>query len=337
MEIIYVTHPAFVRHQTGSWHPERPARLAAVQRGVMASGLPVVELQAPEVSRDLLELVHRPEYIDAIRSFVRAGGGALDADTVAGSESWEAALHSAGAGPAAIAELRGRNGATAFCAVRPPGHHALFDRAMGFCLFNNVAVTAAMLRQAGERVAIVDWDVHHGNGTQATFESDPEVLYISIHQHPFYPGGGVADERGTGDGQGYVVNVPVPGGTGGDVYRAAFDRIVTPVLTAFDPDWILVSAGYDAHEDDPLAEVRLRSADYAVMAGALVAVVPAGRIVTFLEGGYHLPAITASVAATLQGIAGTAPTADDHRTSAGAGWSALEEAVAAASRSWDLS
>jgi acetoin utilization deacetylase AcuC-like enzyme len=336
VDVFYITHPAFARHDTGAWHPERPARLQAVQRGVDASSLPVETVEAPVVDRSLLELVHRPRYIDAIRKFIDAGGGALDPDTVAGPESWDAALRSAGAGPAAVDLLRDRSDTTAFLAVRPPGHHALIDRAMGFCLFNNVAVTAAMLRRSGERVAIVDWDVHHGNGTQDTFRADPDVLYVSLHQHPFYPGGGEVHERGEGAGEGYVVNVPVPGGTGGDVYRSAFERIVAPVVAEFAPDWILVSAGYDAHEDDPLAEIRLRSADYRVMAATLSGILPVNRIVTFLEGGYHLPAISASVASTLRGLAGLESEDDTHRTSSSAGWEALEAAVAVARRSWDV-
>jgi acetoin utilization deacetylase AcuC-like enzyme len=333
VEIIYVTDPAFYRHDTGAWHPERPARLEAVERGVMTCGLTVSRLAARPAERAELELVHRPEYIDAIARFCRSGGGSLDPDTVAVEASWDAALLAAGSGPAALTALEDRPDATAFLAVRPPGHHATSNRAMGFCLFNNIAVTAATLRTRGNKVAIVDWDVHHGNGTQDMFESDPNVLYLSLHQYPFYPGGGALVEVGVGAGAGTVVNIPLPAGTGGDVYRSAFERIVSPVLTQFAPDWILVSSGFDAHEEDPLAEQRLVASDYSFMAGALTAVVPANRIVTFLEGGYHLPAITSSVAAALRGFAGIGQTGE-WRRSAHASWSALEEAAARAAEHW---
>jgi acetoin utilization deacetylase AcuC-like enzyme len=335
VDVFLVTHPAFALHDTGMWHPERPARLEAAERGVMTAGLTVHKVEAPEVERAVLELAHRPEYVDAIGRFCRAGGGALDPDTVAVAESWEAALRSAGAGPAAVGLLDLAPDATAFLAVRPPGHHATRNRAMGFCLFNNVAVTASLLRSRGERVAIVDWDVHHGNGTQEIFESDKDVLYISLHQFPFYPGGGAAHETGVEEAAGMVVNVPLPAGTGGDVYRVAFERVVAPVLERFAPDWILVCAGYDAHEDDPLAEMRLLAPDYGFMANAVAAAAPVHRIIVFMEGGYHLPAITTSVAATLHGLAGDG-TLHEPRRSPPVSWEALELAVAHAARVWGV-
>ena len=204
----------------------------------------------------------------AIEQFCAKGGGNLDPDTYASEASWVAALHAAGAGPQAVDALRSGSADLAFLAVRPPGHHAIANQAMGFCLFNNVAVTAKMLTENGERVAIVDWDIHHGNGTQDLFVSDPNVLYLSIHQFPFYPGGGWLDEVGTGPGAGFTINIPVPGNTAGDVYEAAFDRVFIPALRQFKPDWILVSAGYDAHADDPLADGELVHGDYAMMAAA---------------------------------------------------------------------
>jgi acetoin utilization deacetylase AcuC-like enzyme len=335
VDVIYLSHPVFALHDTGSWHPERPARLEAAARGVAGSALNVRRVDAPEIERSLLHLVHRPEYVDAIERFCRSGGGSLDPDTVAVLDSWEAALRAAGAGPEAVRLLEQSPDASAFLAVRPPGHHALVNRAMGFCLFNNAAITAAVLRERGQRVAIVDWDVHHGNGTQDSFDSDPDILYISVHQYPFYPGGGAVDETGTGPGQGRIVNVPVPAGTGGDVYRHLFERLIGPVLSQFAPDWILVSAGYDAHEEDPLAELRLLAWDYGFMASRLTAHVPANRIITFLEGGYHLPAITTSVAATLRGLAGVAEDRDPRRSPM-ASWDAVEQAVVVASRAWDV-
>ena len=304
MELLYLTHPVFARHETGSWHPERPARLAAAERGVFATGLPVRRLDAEPVDADLLADVHRSRYIEAIRQLCAQGGGALDADTVASRDSWDAALRAAGAGPQAVALLRERDDATAFLAVRPPGHHALVDQAMGFCLFNNVVVTATSITAAGERVAILDWDVHHGNGTQDMTWDDPDVLYISLHQYPFYPMTGRLEERGGEAAEGTVLNLPLPAGTAGDAYREALERLVLPELRSFAPDWVLVSCGFDAHVDDPLADLRLEATDYAAMAAAVRQVVPPNRIVVHLEGGYDLAAITTSVGATFRAIAG---------------------------------
>lgn len=304
MEVLYVTHPAFVEHDTGAWHPERPARLTAAERGVWSSGLGVSVVQAERVDPELLADVHSPAYVDAIERFCAAGGGPLDADTVAVEASWDAALRAAGAGPQAAGLLENATDTTAFLAVRPPGHHALIDQAMGFCLFNNVVVTAAWLTARGNRVAIVDWDVHHGNGTQAMTWHNPDILYVSTHQHPFYPMTGVIGERGGRGAEGTVINLPLPSGTAGDVYREAMERVIAPAVKSFAPDWLLVSAGYDAHADDPLADLRLEESDYGSMANSLAALLPANRIMVFLEGGYHLAAITSSVAETLRGIAG---------------------------------
>ncbi|HSJ28126.1 MAG TPA: histone deacetylase [Acidimicrobiia bacterium] len=315
MEILYVTHPSFVAHDTGSWHPERPARLAATERGVWSAGLGVRRVEAELVDRDLLSHVHTDAYVAALERFCAAGGGPLDADTVAVEASWEAALRAAGAGPQSVRLLVDAVDTTAFLAVRPPGHHALAAQAMGFCLFNNAVVTAAALKADGYRVAIVDWDVHHGNGTQAMTWNDPDVLYISTHQYPFYPMTGSADERGGRDAPGTVINVPLPAGSAGDVYREIFGRIVVPALHEFRPDWILVSAGYDAHASDPLADLALESGDYGMMAAALAGVLPPHRIVTFLEGGYHLAALTAAVGQTLRGYAGRPEADGAHRVS----------------------
>ena len=331
-----MTHASFTRHNTGMWHPERPDRLQAVERGVELSGVTIRRVEAPPVDRDLLEEVHARSYIDSIERLCLDGGGPLDPDTFASEATFEAAIRAAGAGPRAV-ELLEESGsdASAFLVVRPPGHHALNAQAMGFCFFNNVVVTAKLLTGRGARVAIVDWDVHHGNGTQAMLESDPDLLYLSIHQHPFYPLTGNLAERGVGPGTGTIVNAPIPAGTGGDVYQALFDRVFMPVLTQFDPDWILVSAGYDAHEEDPLAEVRLISADYRWMANRLTRVLPSNRIVVFLEGGYHLAAIAASVSHTVAGLEGKGVEYRPRQSSAGA-WRVVEDVVGEAGKRWDV-
>ncbi len=303
MRVFYLTHPAFYRHQAGRHHPERPARLQAVQRGVDASGLPIETVEAPEADHDLLALAHTPSYISYVREFIAAGGGQLDHDTAAGPESWEAACRAVGAGPRAVQLLESAPDAVALLAVRPPGHHALVDRAMGFCLFNNAAITARYLQGRGERVAIIDWDVHHGNGTAAEFYRDPGVFYISAHQWPYYPGTGALDEIGSGRGRGYTINAAWPAGAGGDVYRRLFIEMVVPRLRRFAPHWILVSCGFDAHHLDPLAGLRLTEGDYHFMAARLLEVVPPNRVLLFLEGGYNLDAIAESTRATLLGLA----------------------------------
>lgn len=323
MTVLYYSHPAFRLHDTGLWHPERPGRLDAVERGARLSGLPLERRRPAPVDRELLDKVHDPVYVAAVERFCLAGGGALDEDTVVTRSSWEAALLAAGAGPGAVDELRSADPDTfAFLAVRPPGHHALRNRAMGFCLFNNVAVTARALLDGGASVAVVDWDVHHGNGTQALLDGDGRSLYVSIHQAGFYPFTGDVSE--TGSVPGSLVNIPVPAGTGGDAYAVLFREVVAPLLRRFRPDWLLVSAGFDAHEEDPLAQLRLISADYGAMAAVLASIVPANRTVVFLEGGYHLPALAASVAATLQGFTGVVDDMAETRRSPAVSWEAVE-------------
>jgi acetoin utilization deacetylase AcuC-like enzyme len=274
-----------------------------VSEGITQSELEVIEVESPEARRSELALVHDPTYIEMIEAFCRMGGGFLDSDTFASRESWVAALTAAGGVTAAIEELEGRTDATGFVIARPPGHHALRSTAMGFCLFNNVAVGAALLRAQGSRVAILDWDVHHGNGTQEMVMADPGILYVSIHQDAFYPfQGDVVDiER---EAKGTTVNLPMPAWTGGDLYRRAWAEIVIPVVQAFEADWVLVSAGFDAHVNDHMAELRLVADDYGYMASGLAAIHPANRTVFALEGGYDLDALRDSTAATLRGTAG---------------------------------
>jgi len=271
---------------------------------VWEADVPILELVAPAVDRDLLERVHARPYIGEMEAFCAAGGGGIDQDTYAVGGSFNAALHAAGAGPAAVDALGAGGAEAGFVVVRPPGHHAEHSRAMGFCLFNNVAVTAAYLRSRGQRVAIIDWDVHHGNGTQNTFYRDPDVLYVSVHEFPFYPGTGWIDEIGAGPGTGMTVNVPLPGGTPAVGYLNAFGRIVVPVVEQFSPDWILVSNGYDAHRLDPIGGMLLESEHYGWLSRWVVTQVPRARTIAFLEGGYDLDALRTSSAASVIGLSG---------------------------------
>jgi acetoin utilization deacetylase AcuC-like enzyme len=253
------------------------------------------------VDRTWLETVHTPRHVDRIESVAPENGYVyLDADTPMSPGSYRAALQAVGGTLAAIdAVMEGRI-ANAFCAIRPPGHHAEPTRAMGFCLFNNVAVAARYVqrRHHVDRVLILDWDVHHGNGTQAAFYDDATVLYVSLHQYPWYPGTGSADERGDGAGEGYTLNVPLAAGRGDDEYLSAFDVRIAPAVRAFAPEFVLISAGFDAHRDDPLAMMNLTEAGYRAMTDAVLtwaAESAHGRIVSCLEGGYNLTALANSV------------------------------------------
>ena len=336
MKIGLISHPACLSHAKWTHHPERPARLEAVIAGVEDAPGELVRIAAPHVDPADLERVHLPAYIEAIQKFCESGGGNLDADTYAIPASWEAALRAAGAVPAAVDALESGTIDTAFVAVRPPGHHALAARAMGFCLFNNIVVAAAKLAAEGKRVAILDFDVHHGNGSQELVGSDPNILYISLHEYPFYPGSGWLDETGgTRESAGTVVNVPLPPFSAGDVYRAAFNEVVVPVTERFAPDWLLVSAGYDAHEDDPLADQRLLAADYQWMTNVMSGVVGPNRTVFVLEGGYDTTALRSSAKATLVGLE-TAPAQLPDIVSPDRAFRALDAVVERAQQLWDL-
>ena len=254
---------------------------------------------------DELARVHAPAYLAELEAFCARGGGAIDPDTFARPDSWTTARRAAGAGVVALDELEQRGEGVAFVAIRPPGHHATPDRAMGFCLVNNVAVAAASRTAKGQRVAMIDWDVHHGNGTQAIFWDDPDVLYVSTHQHPLYPGTGHPDEVGGAGAPGLTVNLPLPAGATGDVVRAALDEVARPTIEDFRPDWVLVSCGFDAHRDDPLAELALSSGDFAELARLVSEFAPVpGRLALFLEGGYDLGALASSVQSTLGALVG---------------------------------
>jgi acetoin utilization deacetylase AcuC-like enzyme len=297
-----------------------------------------LEIVAPErADRASVRRVHSAEYLQRLEAFCRSGGGNLDLDTFARPDSWDAALLSAGGGLQAIEVLQRRGDGVAFVATRPPGHHALADHSMGFCLLNNVAVSAAALVAAGERVLIVDWDVHHGNGTQALFWDDPSVLYVSTHQSPFYPGTGAADEVGGSRALGLTVNVPLPAGATGDVVRRALDDVAAPIIEDFGPTWVLVSAGFDAHRGDPLADLALSGGDFAELARTVSAYAPRpGRLVVVLEGGYDLQGLRSSVAATLGALTGTWQSdGAEQPTSGGPGTESVALAAAARQRALD--
>ncbi len=308
MSLILVSSARFAEHQTPPGHPERPERagvMNAVAARRRAAGGEVVAPRA--ATGEQLARVHDAAYLHRL-SETSGHAVALDPDTYTSPESHEIALLAAGAAVDATERVMATTHTAALAMVRPPGHHAERHRAMGFCLFNNVAVAAAHARALGAgRVAIVDFDVHHGNGTQHTFENDASVLYISTHQYPYYPGTGAADEVGTGDGAGFTVNVPLESGAVDADYRVAFDEIVLPVVRQFKPALILVSAGFDAHERDPLATMRLTAGAFGAMTMGLRRVAEetcSGRMALVTEGGYDLQALAASLDETVNALVG---------------------------------
>ncbi|MHB1785078.1 MAG: histone deacetylase family protein [Acidimicrobiales bacterium] len=306
MVVLFGTHPRYLDHDTGAGHPEGPDRLAAVAQGMVQAGVEdaLVGFAPRPATRAELETTHTVSHLDELERFCSRGGGPIDLDTWAGAHSWEAAILAAGAGPDAVERLdRGEAGA-AFLAVRPPGHHATGPRSMGFCLLNNVAVAAAHLAARGERVAIVDYDAHHGNGTQDIFYEDARVLYVSMHQFPWYPGSGRLGDTGRGPGRRRTLNLPFPAGATGDVYRAALDEVVAPVMEEFGPTWMIISAGFDAHRSDPLTDMGLSAGDFADLTRIIIDWVPPGRRLVFLEGGYDLSALMASSGACVSALAG---------------------------------
>ncbi|MFK7917186.1 MAG: histone deacetylase [Ilumatobacter sp.] len=320
-------------HATPSGHPERQGRLDAALGGIPAAGLTdAVTMTEPRVATvDELVRVHDSVLVDRVERFCADGGGSIDADTFAAPGSWMTARRAAGAVIDAVDALERGDADVAFAASRPPGHHAEAATSMGFCLFNNVAVAAAALVDRGERVAIVDWDVHHGNGTQDIFFNDPNVLYVSTHQSPLYPGTGNLTETGGALAPFTNLNLPFPPGTRGDVYRRAFDEVIAPVVERFAPTWLIISAGFDGHRNDPLAALQLTSADYADLALRLQQMVPARRTVVALEGGYDFDALSMSTGATLSALVGEAYR-PEHASSGEIGI----PVITAARQLWDL-
>ncbi len=308
----FFTDDRFLLHDTGPGHPERPDRLRAIFDHLKESGRwdalahPQFKPATPEQILD----VHTERYVRFVREACAAGETLLDeGDTHVCKESYDCALLAAGAAVSAVDAVMNGTLHNAFCAVRPPGHHACPERAMGFCLFNNIAIAARHVRKAHGlgRVAIVDWDVHHGNGTQEIFYNDPSVLFISLHQFPLWPGTGASNERGSGAGTGTTINIPMLPASGEKEYLTAFRSEVLPALGSFQPGLILISAGFDAHEADPLAQIELTEDSFARLTEcvtASAAQICSGRIVSLLEGGYDLDALAASVAAHLDALSG---------------------------------
>jgi acetoin utilization deacetylase AcuC-like enzyme len=310
--MLYFSDPSSLEHDPRELmpgHPESPPRIVAVERRLEAEDwLGWERRPAPAASAAELELAHTARHVAAIRELSESGGGAIDVETYDGPASYRAAAHAAGGATAMARALLAGEAKVGFSAARPPGHHAEAETAMGFCLFNSIAVAAAgaIASGAAARVLILDWDVHHGNGTEAIFRDRDDVLLISVHQEGIWPGTGLAEDIGTEPGEGFTINVPVPEGSGRDVFLSLLDRVVAPVAGEFGPDLILVSAGFDAHAEDPLAGLALTTEDFGQMAaevrelGARLGA-PVGAV---MEGGYAPDALADSVAATMRGLAG---------------------------------
>jgi acetoin utilization deacetylase AcuC-like enzyme len=305
MALIYIYDDVYMQHETGD-HPENKFRLNAINDAIDRVGIEqeMIKVAPREAAREDLLRVHGEAHIEKVLNAFEKGETYLDPDTVVSPGSAKAALMSAGAGLAAADEIMSGKAKTAFCSVRPPGHHAEPDVAMGFCLFNNIAVTARYLQEKHnlEKILILDWDVHHGNGTEKAFYEDDSVYYISLHQYPFYPGTGSLNDTGNGKGLGYNKNYPMPAGTGDEQYLETFNEGIVPILKDYKPDFILLSAGFDAHERDRLASIELSSPVFGDFTKIIKEASESadGRIISFLEGGYELNALAASVVCHLR-------------------------------------
>jgi acetoin utilization deacetylase AcuC-like enzyme len=308
--ILVVRDPRFREHRGAPGHPERPERLLGIERALARCSAPLLDVAPREASDDEIVRVHDPEYLRALAG-LEGRAAQLDPDTYLAPASYRVARLAAGSTTELALRIARGEAKHGFALIRPPGHHAERGRAMGFCLFNQVAIAARALASQGlERVAIVDWDVHHGNGTQHSFESDRDVLFISTHQFPYYPGTGALRERGVGAGQGATLNLPLPATCGDAEYLAVFESVVVPALREFRPDMIVVSAGFDAHELDPLGHMNVSTAGFAELARKVRAVADEhcqGRMLLALEGGYDEDALGASVSAVLEVLAEEKP------------------------------
>jgi acetoin utilization deacetylase AcuC-like enzyme len=329
---VLFSHPSSLLHETGMGHPERVDRMHAIGAELERHDWFGFERrEAPRVKEEQLLAVHSPEHVEAVR-VTSARAGAFDLDTPTSEGSWEAALHAAGGACALVEELLVGGGERAgFSILRPPGHHAEHDRAMGFCLFANVSVAArhALDSLGAARVFVLDWDVHHGNGTNAIFHGSREVLFASIHQYPFYPGTGPLSDVGSGEGEGFSINLPVPARAGEEEFCGLVEHAVLPAARAFDPDLVLVSAGYDAHRDDPVGGCALSTASFGELTRQVLTLgKPVGCV---LEGGYDLDGLATSVAATMEVLAAGGGAPGSHPRGR-----LVEEAAAVVGRYWDL-
>jgi acetoin utilization deacetylase AcuC-like enzyme len=306
MSLLIVSHPSSLEHLSGVDHPEHIGRLAAVRSGFERYDLldALTMVQATAATAEQLGRVHSADHLELLSS-LSGQRVRIDADTTMTEQSWTAALHAAGAGITALDALPDSDARGALCVVRPPGHHATRHQAMGFCLVNSAAVLAAELVHRGERVLIVDIDAHHGNGTQDIFWNRGDVMFVSMHQWPLYPGTGRLDETGAGDGAGTTVNLPVPPGATGDVYLELLDSVVAQRVEQFGPSALIISAGFDAHRRDPITQLGLTSGDYHAIVSRVAALVPNARPIMFLEGGYDIEALRDSSAAAISAMLGT--------------------------------
>jgi acetoin utilization deacetylase AcuC-like enzyme len=309
---LYFNHPLSLEHdprQGLPGHPEQPGRLRAIEGALAQRGwLGWERREAPAASEEELVLVHSRAHVETIRELCRSGGGAIDLDTFAGERSYEAALHAAGGACAMTRALVAGDSEVGFCALRPPGHHAEPERAMGFCLFDSIAVAAALaIAELGlERVFILDWDVHHGNGTAEIFHARDDVLFASIHQGGIFPGTGAREDTGSGPGAGYTINLPVPAGSEEGLWVSLLEDEVLPAAAEFAPQLVLISAGFDAHRDDPLAECRLEASSFGRMASITKEAADQWRapVGAVLEGGYDISALAESAVATMAALGG---------------------------------